>query len=82
MLTDGYGYWLLLCQSAKFFKTKTNEKIRLFYHDLPHLTVKNCNTDIDCLILKKSHLILKILKLINHGHFVIFLLGQYARYDI
>ena len=37
---------------------------------------------IDCLILKKSHLILKILKLINHRHFVIFLLEQYARYDI
>lgn len=75
------GYYYV--NQPNFLKQKkTNEKIRLFYHDLPHLMVKNCNTDIDCLILKKSHLILKILKLINHGHFVIFLLGQYARYDI
>lgn len=51
MLTDGCGYWLLLCQSAKFYK-KLNEKIRLFYHDLPHLTVKNCTTNIDILTLK------------------------------
>lgn len=42
----GYYY----ANQPKFLKT--NKKIRLFYHDLPHLTVKNCNTDIDILTLK------------------------------